>query len=132
MKTLNKPEGSGDVVKVDSSRYAHLTSDGMTWPQDGDRWVTRIDNTGSWFRFDKTQQRIEMLQPDPDKCLIDMPRLLKNLFTTALEEAGHVQLHSSVRAGRRSGRVDSGGHVAGKDNLADGAVVQVRHPSTQL
>ena len=91
----HKPEGSGDVVKVDSSRYAHQTSDGMTWPQDGDRWVTRIDNTGSWFRFDKAQQRIEMLQPDPDKCLIDMPRLLKNLFTTALEEAGHVQLHSS-------------------------------------
>lgn len=91
----HKPEGAGEVVKVDTSRYAHLMSDGMTWPQDSDRWVTRIDNTGSWFRFNKAQQRIEMFQPDPDKCLIDMPRLLKNLFTTALEEAGYVQLHSS-------------------------------------
>ncbi len=90
-----KPDSIGDVVKVDTSRYAHLTSDGMTWPQDADRWITRIDNTGSWFRFDKAQHRIEMFQPDPAKCLIDMPRLLKNLFTTALEDAGYVQLHSS-------------------------------------
>ena len=89
------PENPGATVRVDSSRYAHLTSDGMVWNLDAERWLARIDSTGSWFRFDSAKKKIEMFQPDSDRSLIDLQRLLKNLFTTALEQADYVQLHSS-------------------------------------
>ena len=89
-----KPEVSGEKIAVDSSLYKQLSSDGEMW-KNGQRWTTRIVATDTWFRFDRSQRKVDVFQIDPERRLTDVVRLIKGLFTPALEIAGAIQLHSA-------------------------------------
>ena len=82
------------VIDVDTSLYPHLASRGIRYEGVGGHAV-RIEATGSFFIFKSSVLKIEGFQSDPVLALRDCVRLIKGLFTQAIERAGGLQLHSS-------------------------------------
>lgn len=88
-------DGPGEPVAVDTSLYPHLASTGTRWGS-AERWVVRIDATGTYASFDRGARRIEVVQPDPALLIRDGVRLVKGLLTPALEAQGAIQVHASA------------------------------------
>lgn len=82
------------AIDVDTSLYPHLASRGIRYRGSGAHAVC-IEATGSFFVFENSVRKIEGFQSDPALARRDCVRLIKGLFTQAIERAGGLQLHSS-------------------------------------
>jgi hypothetical protein len=91
---INLTKENGTEIKVDTSLYSHLRSNGKRW-EGVDDYIIEIELTNSFFIFSKNDTFIKVFQPDVDLLIVDAVRLIKNLFTPALENAGNIQIHSS-------------------------------------
>ncbi|HLL46751.1 MAG TPA: hypothetical protein VK399_08570 [Longimicrobiaceae bacterium] len=111
-------EGPGEVVAVDTSLYAHLASMGRRWGSPrSDRWVVRVDTTGTYVLFDRSAARIEVVQPQPELQARDAVRLIKGLLTSGLESCGAIQVHASGVTTRDGGVLLLGEMWQGKTTL---------------
>ncbi len=82
------------IVKVDTSLYKHLASEGERWDLDGAHLI-RISLTGTNVLIDRVGRKIIVYQSDFELLTRDATRLLKGLLTVALEVGGGIQLHAS-------------------------------------
>lgn len=94
-RLAKRPECRPRNLDVDTSLYKHLASEGLRWDISPDIYIVEIVATGTRVLFDKVERRIDLFNPDTEPCRIDFVRLVKGLFTPALECAGCVQLHSA-------------------------------------
>jgi hypothetical protein len=108
--------GESRTIKVDTSLYAHLASDGQRWelPQGH---LVRIALTGSCAHVQPTEKRIALYQPSFDKLSLDATRLLKGLMTVFVESSGGIQLHSSAVTAGGTGVLLLGDMWQGKTTL---------------
>lgn len=111
-------EGPGVTVPVDTSLYAHLTSTGTRWGSPrSDRWVVRVDATGTYVVFDRGAAHIKVVQPAPEMLVRDGVRLVKGLLTAGLESHGSIQVHASGVTTRDGGVLLLGEMWHGKTTL---------------
>lgn len=104
------------IVKVDTSLYKHLASEGERWDLDGAHLV-RISLTGTIALVDRGRRTITVYQADADLLTRDATRLLKGLLTVALELSGGVQLHASGVVAEGKGVLLMGDMWQGKTTL---------------
>lgn len=90
----HRADSDGVEVQVDTSLYAHLASTGTRWQLEEGHLV-RIDATGSLFEFQPERRAGRAWQEDGKRLALDTTRMLRGLFTQAVERAGGVQLHSA-------------------------------------
>ena len=110
------PQGEPVPITVDSSLYKHLASNGRRWG-DESNYLCQIDVTDTWVAFDKHVGAVDLYQPDPKRCVTETVRLIKGLFTPALEFAGAIQIHASAVLGRSGSVLISGDMWQGKTTL---------------
>ncbi len=91
---LTPPTLTPRTIKVDTSLYKHLASDGLRWERERGH-VVLIQLTGSYVVVSPQERSIELYQPDRELLVLDAIRLIKGLLTVMVEHSGGVQLHSS-------------------------------------
>jgi hypothetical protein len=104
------------IVKVDTSLYKHLASEGERWELEGAHLV-RISLTGTSVLVDRGRRTITVYQPDAELLTRDATRLLKGLLTVALEVGGGVQVHASGVVAQGKGVLLMGDMWQGKTTL---------------
>ncbi|HXA16694.1 MAG TPA: hypothetical protein VN380_06875 [Thermoanaerobaculia bacterium] len=85
----------GESMRVDTSLYKHLASDGLRFPVPGG-YVVRIELTQTHAFFESERKRVSVYQPDASLLVLDGVRTIKSLFTPAVERHGGVQLHAAA------------------------------------
>jgi len=93
------PTGQPTRLQVDTSLYKHLASEGLRWGGEG-QYAIMIELTQTWVFLDKATAMVDVYQPNDNRCLTDTVRMIKSLYTPALELAGGIQLHGSAVTGQ--------------------------------